>query len=122
VRGDPAQADRAERYGTEVPAEVGTVKIVLAAIAFVGFFVAAVCRPQSVSCLRGFHVEGVHRDGTFECARPYGCREYRGPRGGFASTCDGEQRYPAVIHCTGGTRGITNYDGDTVGCQPRGWP
>ena len=62
------------------------------------FFIVAVTHPRRVPCLPGFHAEALH-DGVFECARPYGCVDHRGPRGGWTSTCEGEDRYAAAIEC-----------------------
>lgn len=91
-------------------------------LALLAFFAAAVLRPPRMRCLPGFHADGVRRSGYFECARPYGCRDMRGPRGGWTSTCDGEDRYGGKLWCTGGTEPILDRDGCTVGCQRGGWP
>jgi hypothetical protein len=93
--------------------------VVLAKLAIT--VIAAITRPQHARCPDGYHVERARADGTYECARPYGCRDRAGARGGWDSTCEGEQRFRGELYCTGGTRAITNADGATVGCQPHGW-
>jgi hypothetical protein len=92
-------------------------------VTLIAFFIAAITAPTRARCDRqlGFHADGARRDGVVECARPFGCRDSRGPRGGWTSTCQGEDRYASEIYCTGIAQPILDTDGVTVGCQPGGW-
>jgi hypothetical protein len=80
------------------------------------FAYAIAMHPSRATCPTGWYTSQVRRDGVYRCARPYGCREYRGPRGGWTSECAGADEVSGVVYCTGGARAVTA-DGLTVGCQ-----
>ena len=95
--------------------------VILSFVTALLLLVAVAARPEHGRCAPGFHADGIRRSGYFECARPYGCRDAQGPRGGWTSTCAGEERVGSRIYCTGGTQPVLDGDGVTVGCQRGGW-
>jgi len=84
------------------------------------FFVAAVTRPRTARCPRGWWLdEGVRPDGTYECSPLPPPKWRRSPRGGWEDeSADDDGAIGGRVYCTGGSVPV-DVDGIAVSCEAR---
>lgn len=90
----------------------------LLALVFVGAILTQPSEGHGL-CARGFYVNGVRRDGRYECRKIPRERESEKalPYRPAPPEPNDEIHYASRIVCTNGTRAIV-VDWQTVGCQP----
>ncbi len=81
---------------------------------YVFAFAAYVFGARSVSCPRGFYVDGSFADGSFVCAQTPPAWVCPGPQG-----CDDDAPDPKLfgaLRCAAGERALTDLDGRGAHC------